>query len=200
MMGSLSAVTWVVFGVWMAAGLAFYFSYGYRRSLSRALRSETPAVLTISTNASCTPSPGYARRSYADIGHLVGLSAPAVKCRVDRLRATVLITGFTVRVDPAALGWETEGFVEIDRRRNTSPETIQRGLERYQEVVAASTVTGEADAVVQVFASTCGISSGCWSGSLGSRSLSGPSRCWCCLRCCGGSRQGRPREGGLGGG
>ncbi|MET9127435.1 amino acid permease [Streptomyces sp. NPDC004528] len=32
MMGSLSAVTWVVFGVWMAAGLVFYFSYGFRRS------------------------------------------------------------------------------------------------------------------------------------------------------------------------
>lgn len=32
MMASLSAVTWVVFGVWMAAGLVFYFSYGYRRS------------------------------------------------------------------------------------------------------------------------------------------------------------------------
>jgi DNA-binding Lrp family transcriptional regulator len=94
-----------------------------------------------------------ARRSYSDIGQLVGLSAPAVKRRVDRLRASGAITGFTVRVDPAALGWETEGFVEIYCRRNTSPETIQRGLERYQEVVAASTVTGEADAVVQVFAS-----------------------------------------------
>jgi amino acid transporter len=32
MMGSLSAVTWVVFGVWMAVGLVFYFVYGYRRS------------------------------------------------------------------------------------------------------------------------------------------------------------------------
>lgn len=94
-----------------------------------------------------------ARRSYADIGQSVGLSAPAVKRRVDRLRATGAITGFTVRVDPAALGWETEGFVEIFCRRNTSPETIQRGLERYQEVVAASTVTGDADAVAQVFAS-----------------------------------------------
>ncbi|MFD6438190.1 Lrp/AsnC family transcriptional regulator, partial [Streptomyces venezuelae] len=55
-----------------------------------------------------------ARRSYADIGQLVGLSAPAVKRRVDRLRATGAITGFTVRVDPAALGWETEGFIEGD--------------------------------------------------------------------------------------
>ncbi|MFJ4835175.1 amino acid permease [Streptomyces sp. NPDC088747] len=32
MMGSLDTVTWVVFGVWMAVGLVFYFSYGFRRS------------------------------------------------------------------------------------------------------------------------------------------------------------------------
>jgi DNA-binding Lrp family transcriptional regulator len=94
-----------------------------------------------------------ARRSFADIGALVGLSAPAVKRRVDRLRAEGAITGFTVRVDPATLGWETEGFIEIYCRSNTSPESIQRGLERYPEIVAASTVTGEADAIVQVFAS-----------------------------------------------
>ncbi|MEU6117681.1 amino acid permease [Streptomyces sp. NPDC047117] len=32
MMGSLDVVTWVVFGVWMVAGLVFYFAYGMRRS------------------------------------------------------------------------------------------------------------------------------------------------------------------------
>lgn len=32
MMGSLGAVTWVVFGVWMAVGLVVYFGYGLRRS------------------------------------------------------------------------------------------------------------------------------------------------------------------------
>ncbi|MGW1955003.1 amino acid permease [Streptomyces sp. NPDC001920] len=31
-MFSLDTVTWVVFGFWMAAGLVFYFVYGYRRS------------------------------------------------------------------------------------------------------------------------------------------------------------------------
>ncbi|NJQ03089.1 Lrp/AsnC family transcriptional regulator [Streptomyces zingiberis] len=96
---------------------------------------------------------GDARRSYADVGAEVGLSAPAVKRRVDRLRAEGAITGFTVRVDPAALGWETEGFIELYCRRHTSPEAIRRGLARYPEVVSASTVTGEADAVAQIFAS-----------------------------------------------
>ncbi|MET8448236.1 amino acid permease [Streptomyces sp. NPDC005209] len=38
MMGSLKRDTWVVFGVWMAVGLVFYFVYGYRRS-----RLATPA-------------------------------------------------------------------------------------------------------------------------------------------------------------
>ncbi|GAA2265242.1 Lrp/AsnC family transcriptional regulator [Streptomyces amakusaensis] len=94
-----------------------------------------------------------ARRSYADIGALVGLSAPAVKRRVDRLREVGAITGFTVRVDPAALGWETEGYIELYCRSNTSPEAIERGLKRYPEIASASTVTGEADAIVQVFAS-----------------------------------------------
>ncbi len=94
-----------------------------------------------------------ARRSYADIGAEVGLSAPAVKRRVDRLRAEGAITGFTVRVDPSALGWETEGFIEMYCRSNTGPADIRRALSRYPEVVSASTVTGDADAVVQIFAS-----------------------------------------------
>ncbi|QLJ01444.1 amino acid permease [Streptomyces sp. NEAU-sy36] len=32
MMGSLSVVTWTVFGVWLVVGLVFYFVYGFRRS------------------------------------------------------------------------------------------------------------------------------------------------------------------------
>src|SRR5659263_409123 len=45
-----------------------------------------------------------ARASYADVGAAVSLSAPAVKRRVDRLRARGVIRGFTVRLDRAALG------------------------------------------------------------------------------------------------
>src|SRR5258707_11377658 len=54
-----------------------------------------------------------ARASYAVIGNEVGLSAPAVKRRGDRLRASGAITGFSARVDPAALGWTTEAYVEL---------------------------------------------------------------------------------------
>jgi DNA-binding Lrp family transcriptional regulator len=91
-----------------------------------------------------------ARVSFSRIGAQVNLSAPAVKRRVDRLRDRGVIDGFTVRLDPAALGWATEAHVEVYCTGSTSPAMMRTAFERYQEVVAASTVTGEADAVVRV--------------------------------------------------
>jgi DNA-binding Lrp family transcriptional regulator len=91
-----------------------------------------------------------ARASYAVIGNEVGLSAPAVKRRVDRLRASGAITGFSARVDPAALGWTTEAYVELFCSGRTSPEEIAAAVRRYPEVADACTVTGEADALVHI--------------------------------------------------
>src|SRR5215468_11668111 len=84
------------------------------------------------------------------IGNEVGLSAPAVKRRVDRLRASGAITGFSARVDPAALGWTTEAYVELFCGGRTSPEEIATAVRRYPEVADACTVTGEADALVHI--------------------------------------------------
>lgn len=93
-----------------------------------------------------------ARASYAEIGTDVGLSAPAVKRRVDRLRGTGVIKGFTARVDPHALGWTTEALVEVFCEPRTSPAALLSCLERHPEVVRADTVTGKADAVVRLLA------------------------------------------------
>ncbi|GIG38776.1 Lrp/AsnC family transcriptional regulator [Cellulomonas phragmiteti] len=91
-----------------------------------------------------------ARATFAQVGAQVSLSAPAVKRRVDRLRERGVVRGFTVRLDPAALGWHTEAFVEIFCQGSTSPGTMRAAVERYAEVVSASTVTGDVDLVVQV--------------------------------------------------
>jgi DNA-binding Lrp family transcriptional regulator len=91
-----------------------------------------------------------ARASYAVIGNEVGLSAPAVKRRVDRLRASGAITGFSARVDPAALGWTTEAYVELFCEGSTSPGAIGAAVRRHPEVADACTITGEADALVHI--------------------------------------------------
>lgn len=95
---------------------------------------------------------GDGRASYADIGARVGLSAPAVKRRVDRLRASGAITGFTVQVDPAAFGWTTEAYVELYCQGQTAPDDILQGVSKHPEVLSASTVSGEADAILHVLA------------------------------------------------
>lgn len=91
-----------------------------------------------------------ARASYADIGTRVSLSAPAVKRRVDRMRATGVIRGFTAVVDPAAVGWTTEAFVELFCAGRTTPAQIGVAVRRHPEVVGAYTVSGEADALVHL--------------------------------------------------
>jgi DNA-binding Lrp family transcriptional regulator len=94
-----------------------------------------------------------ARATYAEVGSAVGLSAPAVKRRVDRLLATGAITGFSAQVDPSALGWTTEAYVELFCRGRTSPADIAVALAKYPEVIDACTITGEADALLHVRAS-----------------------------------------------
>ena len=91
-----------------------------------------------------------ARMSFAEIGGAVGLSPSAVKRRVDRLVESGAVRGFTVVVEPQAIGWTTEAFIELYCRARTSPTEIRKGLTGYAEITSACTVTGEADALVQV--------------------------------------------------
>jgi DNA-binding Lrp family transcriptional regulator len=91
-----------------------------------------------------------ARASYAEIGAAVSLSAPAVKRRVDRLRATGVIRGFTAVIDPAAVGWTTEAFIELFCTGRTTPAQIAAATRRHPEVVGAYTVSGEADALIHL--------------------------------------------------
>jgi DNA-binding Lrp family transcriptional regulator len=90
-----------------------------------------------------------ARSSYTEIGGIVGLSAPAVKRRVDKLLNARVLRGFTAVVDPEALGWGTEAFVEVHCRGNVAPSRIRAGL-LLPEVAAAYTVSGAADAIVHL--------------------------------------------------
>ena len=66
------------------------------------------------------------RAGYADIGDRVGLSASAVKRRVDRLVADGVIRSFTVQVDPSVDGNTTEAYVELFCRGTVAPDELVR--------------------------------------------------------------------------
>jgi DNA-binding Lrp family transcriptional regulator len=90
------------------------------------------------------------RRTYDDIAGRVKLSAPSVKRRVDRLRASGALRGYTALVDHAALGWNTEALVELFYRPGTTLAEVARTLREHPEVAEAWSVTGEADAIARV--------------------------------------------------
>ena len=90
------------------------------------------------------------RRTYDDIAGRVKLSAPSVKRRIDRLRASGALVGYTAVVDHAALGWNTEALVELFYRPGTTLAEVTKTLRSHPEVVEAWSVTGDADAIARV--------------------------------------------------
>jgi Lrp/AsnC family transcriptional regulator, leucine-responsive regulatory protein len=90
------------------------------------------------------------RRTYDDIAGRVSLSAPSVKRRIDRLRESGALEGFTAVVDHGAMGWSTEALVELFYRPGTTLDQVAKTLREHPEVVEAWSVTGEADAIARV--------------------------------------------------
>ncbi len=83
----------------------------------------------------------------------MGLSAPAVKRRVDRLEAAGVITGYTAVLDPERFGWSMQAVVFLYCEGTMAADEVRAAVEGHPEVVAAYTVAGEASAVLVVRAS-----------------------------------------------
>jgi DNA-binding Lrp family transcriptional regulator len=90
------------------------------------------------------------RATYAEVGAQVGLSASAVKRRVDRLLAIGVLRGFTALVNPAMLGWGTEAYVQVHCRGTVLPRELRKSAEVLPETVSACTVSGAADMLVHL--------------------------------------------------
>ena len=91
-----------------------------------------------------------ARRTFGDIGGRVGLSAPAVKRRVDRLEADGIITGYTAVLDHAKLGRPLEAFAELRFAGRTRVDDIEGIADDVAEIQAVFTVAGDPDALAWI--------------------------------------------------
>ena len=90
------------------------------------------------------------RASFRELGDQVGLSAPAVKRRVDRLLDDGVIDRISAVVSADAVGRSTGAFVELFCDGSVAPAAIRDAMGVLPEVVAAYTVTGEADALLHL--------------------------------------------------
>ncbi|MFI6906936.1 Lrp/AsnC family transcriptional regulator [Nonomuraea sp. NPDC050394] len=90
------------------------------------------------------------RRTFSEMATEVGLSVAAVKRRVDRLREAGVITGFTVQVDYAKLGWGIEAFTEVRYSGATPVSEILRSTTAVPEIQAVFTIAGDPDALIHL--------------------------------------------------
>jgi DNA-binding Lrp family transcriptional regulator len=91
-----------------------------------------------------------AKLTFAAIGSEVGLSATAVKRRVDRLERDQVIVGYGARVDYRALGQGIEALIEIYCSDRTAPADVAQSIAGLDRVLSAFTVSGEPDALIRV--------------------------------------------------
>lgn len=93
-----------------------------------------------------------ARASLQEISAEVGLSTTPCWNRVKRMEAEGVIQGYTVRIDPAALGYTESVIVQVTLESHND-ETLYafgKSLEEIPEVLEASLISGDYDYLIRI--------------------------------------------------
>ena len=84
-----------------------------------------------------------ARASYAELARQVGLSAPAVHDRVDKLEATGVITGYHASIAPSVLGKSVSALIGVFITDNGDSDKIAADFAAQPAVEDCWFVAGE---------------------------------------------------------
>jgi Lrp/AsnC family transcriptional regulator, leucine-responsive regulatory protein len=91
-----------------------------------------------------------ARLSLKDLAEQVGLSSPSVAERMRRLQERGVIRGFTVEIDPAALGFVLQAIVRI-RPLPGKLHIVRKLIQETPQIVECDTVTGDDCFIAKMF-------------------------------------------------
>ena len=92
------------------------------------------------------------RIGMAELGRRIGMSAPAVAERVQRLERAGVISGYRATLDRERLGLGLTVFVDlkVDNHSERTAAGISEAMAKAPEVVAAHVVSGSADLLLEV--------------------------------------------------
>jgi Lrp/AsnC family transcriptional regulator, leucine-responsive regulatory protein len=93
------------------------------------------------------------RISMSALGRRIGMSAPAVTDRVQRLERAGVITGYRLEVDPAALGLPVTAFARIRPAPGQLPRVAELAR-RVERVSECHRITGEDCFLIKLHAAT----------------------------------------------
>ncbi len=90
------------------------------------------------------------RRTYADIGAEVGISAPSVHERVKKLEARRVISGYAANVDPVLVGRGILAFTWVSQAPGTASDDLTTDFAAIPEVEECHHIAGEADYLLKI--------------------------------------------------
>lgn len=90
------------------------------------------------------------RATLAELAASAGLSVSAVQSRVRRLEARGVVTGYSARIDPEAVGHLLSAFVAITPLDPSQPDDAPARLAHLEEIEACHSVAGEESYVLLV--------------------------------------------------
>ncbi|WP_018601608.1 Lrp/AsnC family transcriptional regulator [Mycobacterium sp. 155] len=93
---------------------------------------------------------GDGRATLAHLAAVAGLSVSAVQARVRRLEARGVVTGYSARLNPEALGNMLSAFVAITPLDPSQPDDAPARLENIPEIESCHSVAGDESYVLQV--------------------------------------------------
>lgn len=85
------------------------------------------------------------RISWRELAERVHLAPSSVADRVRRLEARGVITGYSARIDPAAVGRTVRAVVDVSLVPGDEADAFEARLTQRDEVVMAAYVTGSSD-------------------------------------------------------
>jgi Lrp/AsnC family leucine-responsive transcriptional regulator len=90
------------------------------------------------------------RATWAELGALLGLSAPSAAERVRKLDERGVIRGYAALVDPASVGHPLTAYVSVSLASHRNRAAFLRAIEKMEQVAECHHVAGDDDYLLKV--------------------------------------------------
>jgi Lrp/AsnC family leucine-responsive transcriptional regulator len=91
-----------------------------------------------------------ARSTWAELGALIGLSAPATADRVRKLEESGVITGYSALVNPEAIGCGLAALISLTIENPEYRPAIIKKIGELAEIIECHHVAGDVDYILKV--------------------------------------------------
>ena len=90
------------------------------------------------------------RATWAELGQVLGLSAPSAADRIRKLEEQGVIRNYAALLDPASVGYPLTAYISVSLTSYRQRASFLRGIEKMEEVCECHHVAGEDDYLLKV--------------------------------------------------